>query len=299
MIISQQRLTLFALISAIETDARDIILKGILPNKEFTEIFPKALIDHSRQKMQKQLVADSLDDTELLDFMNLGDHFQTLNRWKQFLAVPTSKLLAKTKTIETIIAIRNRVMHGRPLDFDDLPFVKNMCQELISGDPINWATTASLLRTLRRNPGHVFDFESDFELEAKDTVLHNLPSPDFDDTGFVGRTDQLDRLKKAIKGSFPIITVLGDGGLGKTSLALKALIRCARRLDESVRRHYLDHRKNNRVNSRRHRRNRKFNQRFYRNIFGGERRSGWRKRRESHEKPSRMVGFVSDPSRNR
>jgi LuxR family transcriptional regulator, glucitol operon activator len=223
MIISQQRLTLFALISAIETDAREIILKAILPNKEFAEIFPKALIDDSRQKLQKQLIADSLEDTELLEFMNLGDHFQTLNRWKQFLSVPTSKLLAKTKTIETIIAIRNRVMHGRPLDFDDLPFVKNISQELISGDQLNWSTTADLLRTLRRNPGHVFDFESDFELEAKDTVLHNLPSPDFDDTGFVGRTDQLDRLKSAIKGSFPIITILGDGGLGKTSLALKAL----------------------------------------------------------------------------
>jgi LuxR family glucitol operon transcriptional activator len=233
MIISQQRLTLFSLISAIETDARQIILKAILPNKEFAEIFPPALINDSRQKMQKSahLVADALEDTELLEFMNLGDHIQTLNRWKQFLSPQTAKLLAKSKTVETMVAIRNRVMHGRPLDFDDLPFVKRMCEELIGGDQINWSTTANLLKVLRRHPGHVFEFESDFELEAKDTVLNNLPSPDFDDTGFVGRADQLDRLKSAIKGSFPIITILGDGGLGKTSLALKALYDL---LDESI-----------------------------------------------------------------
>ncbi|WPO42029.1 cold shock domain-containing protein [Tardiphaga sp. 42S5] len=225
MIISQQRLTLFAIISAIEADARQLIAGAILPNMEFSAAFPVDLLEECRQRMKKvaHLVADADSDVELLEFMNLGDHFQAMNRWKAFLSAPLVRVLAKSKTVETVVAIRNRVMHGRPLDFDDLPFIKGVSEELVRADHLGFAGTAALIKTLRRNPGHVFEFEGEFELEAKDTVLHNLPSPDFDDTGFVGRSDQLARLKSAIKGSFPIITILGDGGLGKTSLALKAL----------------------------------------------------------------------------
>lgn len=225
MIISQQRLTLFMLISAVEADARQLLVNSVLAHKTFAEVFPAALIVESRQRMLKspELVQGQSDEIDLLDFMNLGDHFQTLNRHKQYVPTQTARLIAKSKTIEALVNIRNRVMHGRPLDFDDLPFVKNFCQELTSVDQFSWSATAELLKTLRRNPAYVFEHEDEFELEVRDTILNNLPSPDFDDTGFVGRADHLDRLKKAIKGSFPIITILGDGGLGKTSLALKAL----------------------------------------------------------------------------
>jgi cold shock CspA family protein/AAA+ ATPase superfamily predicted ATPase len=53
-------------------------------------------------------------------------------------------------------------------------------------------------------------------------VLHNLPQVEFDDTGFVGREKELSELRRAILGSYPVVTVVGEGGLGKTALALKA-----------------------------------------------------------------------------
>ena len=53
-------------------------------------------------------------------------------------------------------------------------------------------------------------------------ILHNLPQPDFDDTGFMGREKELSALKKALVGNYPVVTVVGEGGLGKTALALKA-----------------------------------------------------------------------------
>jgi LuxR family transcriptional regulator, glucitol operon activator len=83
--------------------------------------------------------------------------------------------------------------------------------------------TRDLLKSLRRDPSYVFRYEDEYVVENTAKLLHNLPSPDFDDTGFVGRVDQLQKLKKAIQGSFPIVTVLGDGGLGKTSIAIKAI----------------------------------------------------------------------------
>lgn len=45
--------------------------------------------------------------------------------------------------------------------------------------------------------------------------------PDYDETGFFGRREQIKRIKKIIKGPYPVVSILGDGGIGKTSIALK------------------------------------------------------------------------------
>src|SRR5690606_17485142 len=51
-------------------------------------------------------------------------------------------------------------------------------------------------------------------------VVHNLPIPDFDDTGFIGRTNDVEEIKKLIF-SNKVVSILGDGGIGKTALAVK------------------------------------------------------------------------------
>ena len=224
-IVSQQRLTLYAIVSSIENDARILISSTLLSDANVSELFPQQLLQNAQDRMRKSahLALSSDKDFELLHFMDFGDHFQTLQRWSARLNNGTKRIVAGTKRIETLIAIRNRVMHGRPLDFDDLPFTKNFADELTNSDPFNWTGTREILKSLRRDPSFAFEFEEDFELEINDPLFHNLPSPDFDDTGFVGRNEQLDRFKRALKGNFPIITILGDGGLGKTSLAVKGL----------------------------------------------------------------------------
>ena len=60
------------------------------------------------------------------------------------------------------------------------------------------------------------------QLTEPTKILHNLPLSDFDETGFIGRRSILNNLIKACHGPYPVITVVGEGGLGKTSLALKA-----------------------------------------------------------------------------
>ena len=57
--------------------------------------------------------------------------------------------------------------------------------------------------------------------EVEEQIAHNLPTPDFDETGFVGREDFVDRTINAILGPYPVISVIGEGGIGKSALALK------------------------------------------------------------------------------
>jgi LuxR family glucitol operon transcriptional activator len=56
-------------------------------------------------------------------------------------------------------------------------------------------------------------------------ILNNLPTPDYEhDGGFVGREDDKKQITKLLLSSkFPVITLTGAGGVGKTSLALKVV----------------------------------------------------------------------------
>jgi hypothetical protein len=52
-------------------------------------------------------------------------------------------------------------------------------------------------------------------------IQHKLPTPDFEDTGFVGRDQDRKNLGQLLTSAYPVINVTGEGGLGKTSLALR------------------------------------------------------------------------------
>jgi LuxR family glucitol operon transcriptional activator len=224
--VSVQRLTLFALISAFESDARSLIGTSLLPNHTYAELFGDlpAAQALERMKLSADLVVDDQDGVALLDFFDVGDYIKCLHKHNNEISKGTQGLLkTKARMLEAIVPIRNRVMHGRPLDFDDLPAMKSISQILKDSDTFYWSETREVLRQLRADPSYALRYEDGYTVENIDKIFHNLPSPDFDDTGFVGRNEQIQRLKKALASNYPAITILGDGGLGKTSLALKVL----------------------------------------------------------------------------
>ncbi|MHA1749060.1 MAG: tetratricopeptide repeat protein, partial [Promethearchaeota archaeon] len=54
-------------------------------------------------------------------------------------------------------------------------------------------------------------------------IYHNLPLPDFDETGLIGRDQEVNEIKDLIFSHHNVITIIGEGGIGKTATLLKCL----------------------------------------------------------------------------
>jgi tetratricopeptide (TPR) repeat protein len=107
------------------------------------------------------------------------------------------------------------------MEIDDSAHLIDLCEDLAGRDASNWQAVVGTLARLRSDPSYVLGLTITLPADPERGPQHNLPIPDFDETGFFGRRDEVRRIKKAIKGAYPVVSILGDGGIGKTSLALK------------------------------------------------------------------------------
>jgi LuxR family transcriptional regulator, glucitol operon activator len=77
---------------------------------------------------------------------------------------------------------------------------------------------------LEDNPGYVISLQiPEFWQIGSTKVKHNLPLPDYDETGFLGRGADRMAVRKHLLASHPIITIVGEGGVGKSALAIQCL----------------------------------------------------------------------------
>ena len=208
---------LFCLLSNIETDLRKSII-----NIDYLEVDTSILERLSeRYKSDKNSITDDL--ILLIDYADLGDYIQILNsNSSKFI---DTKLLNKlTKEIEKIIPTRNRIMHIRPLEPNDDELIISFVTKLNSySSIINFSETISEYKKIKENPDYLLSIVPSMVIKEKQNIKHNLPMVDYDDTGFVGRIKDKEELKKKITGPYPVISVIGVGGIGKTSLVLSCL----------------------------------------------------------------------------
>jgi cold shock CspA family protein/tetratricopeptide (TPR) repeat protein len=222
MTLAVPRLTLYALLSAIEEDMREVLRVHVAPQLDARDVLGGSADDViARYERDWGPSPDPADLEPLLPYLDFPDAARLVSKERNRLPAPISlywKRLAQD--FERLVPIRNRVAHSRPLEYTDLPTATALAERLVSGErPELWASLRDVMTRLREQPSFVLGLTVP---EFEDPVRHNLPPPDFDETGFLGRREQVNQLRKLLVGPYPVVTVFGDGGVGKTALALKA-----------------------------------------------------------------------------
>jgi hypothetical protein len=218
--ITEVRITLAAFIYGIETDLKNLIKKYIIPFQENIDFFQdedlkSKVIDRYNRENPGINYKNHIDD--VVDYLDFNDIFIILRKNNIFLPKNTSDYLNDIYSeLTDLTPIRNRVMHTRPLLGGDFSTVYDFIFKLNNNSPINWKFTIETRELIEKDPSYLLTLKlpSTNSYEQPSKVIHNLPIPDFDDTGFIGRTRDVDEIKKLIF-SNKVVSILGDGGIGK------------------------------------------------------------------------------------
>ncbi len=217
------RLTIYYLISSFEVDFRRSIGSFLAGTEVASIILPKEMFE----KISARFLADGMSPSEVenldnvLDYLDFGDLIQLFRKHiKLFPQELQDVVRVHQSKFDELIPIRNRTMHGRPLEFDDLAKTLDLVEELVRF-PAFWPDLRRAATDISSRPEILFGVSVPLIAESE-RISHNLPMPDFDETGFIGRRESVRQVAAAIRGVYPVITIVGEGGLGKTSLALKA-----------------------------------------------------------------------------
>lgn len=215
----------FALIAAIETDLRDIISLQI----EDPNLMPEDIIKIASERFKdhnQKIFIDSNDSLrELLDYIDFYDLSKILNKISNiqdfFL---TEELTRVTSGLERLSACRNRVCHSRPLEISDFGDLLDFARELSSqGTRLDWRNINSALRNLD-NPSFALSLRiPEYWKNQRRSIYNNLPLPEFDDIGFIGRDKDRHAINSLLASNTKVISIVGEGGIGKTALAQRCL----------------------------------------------------------------------------
>lgn len=216
------RMSVYALLCALEEDLRMIVKNYILDLEGSESKLSIDLLEKAKRRLDKDFgtVTDDMDVSDLIEYFDLGDTYQVINSNGSSIPEHIFKFIKSiTKDLDALVLIRNRVMHIRPLDVEDYPKLIAICDKIITSNTNVWENLKEIIDKINNNPSFLLSMEiKNFDDE---NINHNLPLPDFDETGLIGRQEIVNKVKQLCYGAFPVISIVGEGGVGKTALALK------------------------------------------------------------------------------
>lgn len=179
---------------------------------------PQDVINHSNKTNVQDLLLSVLQGIDIQAYIQICN----ANIVKLGMGMDEKKFL--NAELNRIITIRNNVMHPRPLGALDYYLVKGVFDQIDQIlHSLNW-NNVEMLRvkikeapeTLRLPPSNV---------RKSNSIIENIPvTVDFEDTNFVGRKEEIGAIKEKLnKNNVHILSIIGDGGIGKTAIAIKVL----------------------------------------------------------------------------
>lgn len=220
---SIQRIALFVFFDAVEVDLVNTI--RALPFDTGEVLLTEDERGKCRSRLEKaSLLPQASDDAALLHGLDIGDKYSVLMRHAGKLQKPAREYYRSLKSnFDRALPVRNAVMHGRPLTATQHTQAFAFASDLVKAAG-RWPVLAKSFSDYDKDPEGIIRAAQVRFIDGEiDGVFHNLPSPDYDDTGFIPRDSLQTDLRKKILGRHPVITVLGDGGDGKTSITLQCL----------------------------------------------------------------------------
>jgi LuxR family glucitol operon transcriptional activator len=217
---SAVRNTCFAILSSIETDLRETIGDLALCANSL-EILSPDVRKNAKERFELDenhtpgvTPENDIDLIDYTDFADLGKMIRLRASELATLCGRDANTLASQ--LESMTRARNRVCHSRPLEDDDLSRFIDLANSLLRDYPqLQWKELLSVRLKIEQDPTFVLRLEIPvFWTAAAEVLPHNLPMVDFDETGFIGRTTEIRELIKHVSGPHPLVTLIGDGGVG-------------------------------------------------------------------------------------
>lgn len=205
---------MFAIISSLESD----FINWFAAKLQLADIPKELLTKANRVTTETSELLSYLRGLDIQAYIEISNanisKLQITKEQKDFLNIELCKLPQ----------IRNRVMHPRLEELTDLPVLQTIATELCNTfGQYDWKELRNTLNQVDKDPS-VFQLPQSF-LAKNEKIIQNLPEAiDYDETTFIGRRREIGEVRaKLNKRNVHVLSIIGDGGVGKTALTLKML----------------------------------------------------------------------------
>lgn len=211
--ILSKKTEMYAMIISMEAD----FVSNFAPKISLQDV-PQHLIDRAKK------VDNETDPLlKVLRGLDIQAYIEICNANILKLSINANQKNFLNQELSKIIPIRNAVMHPRPLGFYDHSMVKTLFDNISTNlQCFSWEHVASTKIQIEQHPETLVPPPT---LKKSDRIIENLPNlVDYEETSFIGRAQEIAEIRKQLgRRNVHILSIIGDGGIGKTAITLKLL----------------------------------------------------------------------------